>query len=262
MMKNRDQVIKNRLLDRLLPAALLLAVGLAWEAAVRWWELPHYLLPGPGRVLAVCWNQAGLLLSHGATTLAEVGLGLALASVLGMILAVLIHRSRIMEKTLMPLIVASQTIPVFAVAPLLVLWFGYGMGSKVVMTAVIVFFPIVVNTVRGLAAADPDTVALLTIMEATPWQIFFKVRLPQALPYIFAGLKIGAAVSVIGAVIGEWVGAQQGLGYLMIHANAQLNVELVFAAIFYLSVLGVLLYGAIGLMERLLTPWAVTGNSI
>jgi ABC-type nitrate/sulfonate/bicarbonate transport system permease component len=258
----RSHDFKNGLLDRLLPGFLLLAGGLAWEAAVRWWELPHYLLPGPGRILAVCWNQAGLLLFHGAATLAEVGLGLALATAGGMLLALLMHRSRTMERTLMPLIVASQTIPVFAVAPLLVLWFGYGLGSKVVMTAVIVFFPVVVNTARGLAAADPDMVALLTILEATPRQIFFKVRLPQALPYVFAGLKIGAAVSVIGAVIGEWVGAQRGLGYLMIHANAQLQVELVFAAIFYLSVLGVVLYGAIGWLERLLTPWAVNGNSI
>jgi ABC-type nitrate/sulfonate/bicarbonate transport system permease component len=158
------------------------------------------------------------------------------------------------------LIISSQTIPVFAIAPLLILWFGYGIGSKVVMTAIIVFFPIVINTVEGLKSADPDTVALLRILEATSAQIFFKVRIPQALPFVFSGIKIGVAVSVIGAVIGEWVGAKEGLGYLMIHANAQLQVELVFASIFWLSILGMALYVLVSVMERVLVPWRHRGG--
>jgi ABC-type nitrate/sulfonate/bicarbonate transport system permease component len=150
---------------------------------------------------------------------------------------------------------------VFAIAPLLILWFGYGIGSKVVMTAIIVFFPIVINTVEGLKAADPDTIALLQILEASPGQVFFKVRVPQSLPFVFSGVKIGVAVSVIGAVIGEWVGAREGLGYLMIHANAQLQVELVFASIFWLSFLGMGLYGLVVVVERLLIPWRHGGSS-
>ena len=123
------------------------------------------------------------------------------------------------------------------------------------MTEIIVFFPIVINTVEGLKAADPDTLALLQILEASPGQVFFKVRVPQSLPFVFSGMKIGVAVSVIGAVIGEWVGAREGLGYLMIHANAQLQVDLVFASIFWLSILGMGLYGLVVVVERLLVPW-------
>ena len=128
------------------------------------------------------------------------------------------------------------------------------------MTAIIVFFPMVINMARGLDAADPDTIALLTILEATPTQIFFKVRLPQSLPFVFSGLKIGVAVSAIGAVIGEWVGAQKGLGYLMMHANAQLRVDLVFAAIFCLSVMSIVLYLLVGLAEKLIVPKGLGGE--
>jgi ABC-type nitrate/sulfonate/bicarbonate transport system permease component len=212
-----------------------------------------------------------LLAFHALVTLTEIALGFWLALVLGFTLAILIHSSRILERAFLPLVISSQTIPVFAIAPLLILWFGYGIGSKVVMTAIIVFFPIVINTVEGLKAADPDTLALLEILEATPGQVFFKVRIPQSLPFVFSGIKIGVAVSVIGAVIGEWVGARQGLGYLMIHANAQLQVGLVFASIFWLSILGVSifwlsilgvgLYGLVVVMERLLVPWRHGGGS-
>ena len=252
--------LTERLLNWLPPLALLIVVGLAWEGAVRWWNIPRYMLPGPGRVLLVCWNRADLLLGHSLATLTEIGLGLVAALLAGLGLAVIIHVSQTMKRALLPLIIASQTIPVFAVAPLLILWFGYGLWSKVVMTALIVFFPIVVNTARGLDSADPDLIALMIILEASPAQIFFKVRVPQSLPFVFAGLKIGVAVSVIGAVIGEWVGAQKGLGYLMIHANAQLQVELVFAAILYLSMMGVLLYASTGALEYLLASRGMAGR--
>jgi ABC-type nitrate/sulfonate/bicarbonate transport system permease component len=247
--------VRNRALTVVLPLSVLLAIGLVWEAAVRVFEIPSYILPGPGKILAVMWLRLDLLVFHALITLLEIALGFLAALVLGVGLAVAIYASRTVERSLLPLVIASQTIPVFAIAPLLILWFGYGIGSKVVMTTVIVFFPIVIATVQGLRAADPDTVALLRILEASPQQIFFKVRVPQALPFIFSGLKIGVAVSVIGAVIGEWVGAQRGLGYLMIHANAQLQVELVFASIGFLSLMGVGLYGLVSGLERVLIPW-------
>jgi len=247
--------VKSRILSVVLPLSVLLAIGLVWEAAVRGFEIPSYILPGPAKILVVMWHRLDLLVFHGLITLLEIGLGFLAALVLGVGLAVAIHASRTVERSLMPLVIASQTIPVFAIAPLLILWFGYGIGSKVVMTLIIVFFPIVINTVQGLRAADPDTVALLRILEASPLQIFFNVRVPQALPHVFSGLKIGVAVSVIGAVIGEWVGAQRGLGYLMIHANAQLQVELVFASIGFLSLVGVGLYGLVSGLERVLMPW-------
>jgi ABC-type nitrate/sulfonate/bicarbonate transport system permease component len=237
------------------PPLLALALMAAlWEAAVRWFDTPPYILPGPLAVIETTVDRWPMLLGHGLTTLAEIGLGLAVSIAAGVGLGVLIHGSRFLERTLMPLVVASQAVPVFAAAPLLIVWFGYGLTSKVVMTAVITFFPLVINTVAGLRAADPDVVDLLRILDATPRQIFFKVRVMYALPYFFSGLKIAAAVSVIGAVIGEWVGAQRGLGFLMIQANAQLKVVLVFAAILTLSVMGVTLYGLAAWLERRFSP--------
>ncbi|MBW1980513.1 MAG: ABC transporter permease [Deltaproteobacteria bacterium] len=247
--------MKAKIINALLPTVILVFSGLCWEASVRLFKIPSYVLPGPWKILQAMWQRFDLLALNALVTLTEIALGFLLALIIGLSLAVLIHASRIMERALLPLVISSQTIPVFAIAPLLILWFGYGIGSKVVMTTIIVFFPIVINAVEGLRAADPDTLALLQILEASPTQIFFKVRVPQALPFVFAGIRIGVAVSVIGAVIGEWVGAREGLGYLMIHANAQLQVELVFAAIFWLSILGVVLYALVGALERLLVPW-------
>ena len=253
--------MKAKFLNTVIPLVLLAVLGICWEASVHFFNIPSYMLPGPWEILQVMWQRLDLLAFHALVTLTEIALGFWLALVLGFTLAILIHSSRILERAFLPLVISSQTIPVFAIAPLLILWFGYGIGSKVVMTAIIVFFPIVINTVEGLKAADPDTLALLEILEATPGQVFFKVRIPQSLPFVFSGIKIGVAVSVIGAVIGEWVGARQGLGYLMIHANAQLQVGLVFASIFWLSILGVGLYGLVVVMERLLVPWRHGGGS-
>jgi putative hydroxymethylpyrimidine transport system permease protein len=247
--------MKRFWMDSLLPLLLLVAIGVLWQVSVRIWDLPPYILPSPGRIILVMAERWNLLLANSMVTLGEISVGFVVALIGGVALALAIHSSRIVERALLPLVIASQTIPVFAIAPLLILWFGYGMGSKVVMAAIIVFFPIVINTVEGLRATDPDTISLLKVLEATPRQIMLKVRIPQALPFVFSGLKIGVAVSVIGAVIGEWVGAREGLGYLMIHANAQLQVDLVFAAIFCLSVMGVALYALIGLLERHVVCW-------
>jgi ABC-type nitrate/sulfonate/bicarbonate transport system permease component len=152
-------------------------------------------------------------------------------------------------------VIASQTVPVIAIAPLLIVWFGYDMMPKVVMTALIAFFPVVVNTVDGLEATDPDLLDLMRLLQADWWQTFRKARFPAALPFIFSGLKIAAAVSVIGAVIGEWVGADRGLGFLMIRANAQLRTDLIFASITILSAMGILLFLAVCALERIGMPW-------
>lgn len=236
------------------PLLILAALFACWEGVVLFYGIPHYILPAPTVIFATIFSSFGLLVSHGLVTLGEIVLGFLLSLVIGFALAATIHFSRTMETALMPLIIASQTVPVFAVAPLLIIWFGYGIGSKVVMTMVIVFFPITINTVKGLRSVDPDILALMKILEANRLQIFFKACVPSALPFIFSGIKIGIAVSVIGAVIGEWVGSTRGLGFLMIHANAQLNVELVFASIFFLSLIGVILYALAGLAERIFTP--------
>lgn len=237
------------------PAALLGGFLVLWEVAVRLFHLPFYILPAPSRIARLLVADQALLLSQAAVTLAEVLLGFALAFVVGILLAFLIFSSRTVERAVYPLIIASQTIPVFAIAPLLIVWFGYGMASKVAMAALIVFFPIVVNTVDGLRATDPDMVKLFLILGATPGQVLWHLRVPAALPFVFSGVRIAVATSVIGAVIGEWVGSTQGLGFLMIHANAQLHIDVVFAAIVYLSVMAVGLFLAVSAVEWVALPW-------
>jgi putative hydroxymethylpyrimidine transport system permease protein len=248
-------------LARVVPPLILLgAILAAWEAAVRAFAIPFYILPAPSRIAGVLAADRALLAGEAAVTLGEVMLGFAIAFLVGVGLALLIFSSRTVERAVYPLVIASQTIPVFAIAPLLVVWFGYGIISKVVMAALIVFFPIVVNTVDGLRAADPDMVNLLVILGARPLEIVRRVRIPAALPFVFSGTRIAIATSVIGAVIGEWVGSTRGLGYLMIHANAQLHVDLVFAVIVYLSVMATALFWSVSLAEWMALPWRRAGT--
>jgi len=154
-----------------------------------------------------------------------------------------------------PLIIASQTIPIIVIAPMLLVWVGYGLMPKIIVVALISFFPIVVNTVDGMKSIDNDLERLFKTMGATRWDIFRKIRIPNSLPYMFSGLRISISISVIGAVIGEWVGSSEGLGYLMIRSKPQFQTELVFAAIFILSIMGILLFFGIGLLEKISIPW-------
>jgi putative hydroxymethylpyrimidine transport system permease protein len=237
------------------PGILLALFILFWELMVRQLEVPHYILPAPTRILRTLTLQQSVLLHHTLVTLEEIIVGFLLAFVVGVSLSFLMFQFPVLEQTFYPIVIGSQTIPVFAIAPLLVLWFGYGLPSKVVMAALIVFFPIVVNTLDGLKGADSDAVNLLRILRANRWQILWKVRVPSALPFIFSGCRIGISVSTIGAIIGEWVGSKEGLGYLMLHANAQLQISLIFASLIYLTILGVSLFYLIVLMERWVMPW-------
>lgn len=244
------------MLNRALLPLLLLLGGLGiWEAAVHLYDLPHYILPAPSAIAETLMQKRATLVMHARVTLQEMLLGFALAAGSGMLLAVLMFEVPVLEKALYPYVIGSQTVPVFAIAPLLVIWLGYGMPSKVVMAAVIVFFPIVLNTLDGLKSTDTDMVNLLQMMRASRWQLLWKVYFPSALPFILSGAKIGISISTIGAVIGEWVGSRAGLGRLMLDANSQLQVSLVFAAIFCLTLLGLSLFGLMTLVERWAMPW-------
>ncbi len=236
-------------------AILILVILGVWEISVRLTHTPHYILPPPTRIFQTILFESPLLLRHSFYTLLEMISGFFLAFVTGSLIAFLMFRYPAVESAFYPVIIGSQSVPVFAIAPLLVLWFGYGLSSKIVMTALIVFFPITVNTLEGLKSADPDVVKLFRLLGAGEYKILLKVRIPGALPFIFTGSKIGISVSTIGAVIGEWVGAKYGLGYLMLHANAQLRVDIIFAAIFYLTFMGVGLFGLVTLIEKLSMPW-------
>jgi ABC-type nitrate/sulfonate/bicarbonate transport system permease component len=244
----------KRLLESLPSLGLVLSLLALWELVARSLDFP-YILPSPGAVLLRMIQDGKLLFRHAAVTLEEVLLGLAIAFLLGIAAALLIFYFRTLERALYPLIIATQNVPVFAIAPILVLWLGYGIMSKVAVAALIIFFPLVVNTVDGLRSTDKDAVNLFRILEAGPAQILLKLRLPHALPFVFSGCKVGVTLAVVGAVIGEWVGAKAGLGFLMIRANAMLKVDLVFAAIVWLSILSIALFRLVSLVERLALPW-------
>lgn len=240
----------------LTPLSLLLAL-LLWEGLVRTANLPPYILPSPLRVAGRFVQAAsdGTLLRHTSATLLEVVLGLLAGTLLATIFGYLIAKSHLFEKLVAPYLVASQAIPIVALAPLLVIWFGPGIGSKVLICALIVFFPVLVNTVVGLRAVPEDLRALMRSLRATRWQNLKYLEIPAALPVFLGGLRIGATLSVIGAVVGELVGADRGLGFLISVGRGQFDTALVFVAIFTLVTLALVLYGLVVLLESRLLAW-------
>lgn len=239
----------------LAPLALIAGLLLAWEAGCRYVGISDFILPPPSLILKVAVHKAPLLLAHAGATFSEILLGILLSVVAAVPTAVAMFSHRAVERSLTPILVASQAVPVFAVAPLLVVWFGYGMASKVLMAAVIIFFPITVSLLDGFKGCDREYRILFRLMGAGFWQTLRMLHWPFALPGFFTGLKVGVSVATIGAVIGEWVGAQQGLGYLMIQANARLQVDLVFAAILYLSAMGLGLRLLVDILQRRVVRW-------
>jgi ABC-type nitrate/sulfonate/bicarbonate transport system permease component len=239
----------------------LLGLLAVWELAVRLAGVPTFILPSPSQIASRFVLDFSLLAEHFLVTLGEIVLGFVLALVSAFAFALAIFYSKTLERVFYPVIIFLQNMPLFAIAPLLKLWLGFTIWPKVTVAALIAFFPIVVNTVDGLRATDPDLIDLLKIFGASRRQILHKVQLPSALPFIFSGARVGITLSVVGAVIGEWVGAQAGLGYVMLRANATLKTDLVFAAIFALAGLGVLLFGLLTLLERWATPWRLYNSS-
>jgi putative hydroxymethylpyrimidine transport system permease protein len=233
----------------------ILAVGLLalWQLVVSLSGLPPYLLPGPlpvGRALVAHLPD---LLPHLGVTLAEILLGLALGTLLGTGSALAMILSPLLKRWMLPLLVISQAIPVFALAPILVLWLGYGMASKVAMAVLIIYFPVTSAFHDGMRRTDPDLLDLARIMGAGPLAVLRHIVIPSALPAFAAGLRVATAVAPIGAVIGEWVGSSSGLGFAMMHANARMQIDLMFAALTLLAVAALLLYFCVDrLLDRLI----------
>ena len=241
---------------------LITALGLlaAWEALVWATGVPSYILPPPSRVAVVLVQRIDLLLEQAAWTAAEMVLGLALGLLMGGALAVVFAFSAGWRRWALPLVIVSQAIPVIALAPLLVLWLGYGMASKVAMAALVIFFPVVSTLYDGLRRTDPGWLDLARTMDASPAATLLQIRLPAALPAFASGARIAAAVAPIGAVIGEWVGASAGLGYLMTLSLARGQTALAFAALVVLCLLGLALYYATDWAARLFVPWQSQGE--
>ncbi len=228
---------------------------LGWEWAVRFWQIPRYILPAPTEVAAALWQALPLLVEHTRFTLAAAGAGFAVGSAAGMALALAMDRSPLLYRAVYPLILVSQTIPIIFIAPLLVIWFGYGLLPKVVVAALVGFFPVAISFHSGLAAADPEIMDLLKTMGAGQWTIMRIVKIPGALPSLFAGLRISATYGIMAAVIGEWLGASKGLGVFMTRASHSFLVDRVFAAILVVSVLSVGVVLLVNTVQRLVMPW-------
>lgn len=247
---------RQRQPPRWLPPILLTAVLLlVWQLAVRLSGTPRWLLPAPGDVVLAFITDWAILWPNALVTLSEVLAGFTLALLTGIGLGIGVFRSQTLERVLYPLIIASQTIPIPALAPLLLVWFGPTIWPKILVTALIGFFPLAVSTVEGLRSTDQDVVNLLRSFGASPGTVFRLAEFPSSLPYIFAGARIAVAISVIGAVFGELVGARAGLGYLMTRSIAQFETPRLVAAIVLLSIMGTGLFALVGLVERAMLPW-------
>lgn len=249
----------KRVLEILAIVGVLLAI---WEGLVQVTGVPPYILPGPVRVGLAWFANADLILGHAGVTALEIVLGLSLGTGLGVAAALSVAMAGRTRRLLMPILVASQAVPVFAIAPLLVLWLGYGLASKVAMAMLIIFFPVTAAFLDGLRRTEPVWLDLAQSMAgpargwARLWREFRYIRIPAALPALASGLRVATATAPIGAVVGEWVGSSAGLGYLMLHANGRMQVDVMFAALLTLAVIALTLYLGMDRLLRRLLPWA------
>ncbi|MEU7979159.1 ABC transporter permease [Micromonospora sp. NPDC049081] len=241
----------------LVPTVFVVVV-LVWEYGTQLLDVDEYVLPRPSQIAEALHRQLtdDQFWGHFWVTTQESLLGFAIGVGAAVLLGTFISQIRVVEATLMPYIVAFQTVPKVALAPLFVLWFGFGLTSKVVMAAVISFFPMLVNVIEGLRAADADRIQMLTVFGASRSQIFRMVRLPSALPFIFAGLDIGIVFAILGAVVGEFIGAKEGLGYLLLQTNYNFDIAGMFAVLVVLSLMGLVAHFVIRLLQRRLAFWA------
>ncbi len=239
-----------------LPALLLIGfVLLCWHVVATRTGLSSFILPSPLQVLQAGWETRQILLSAIGTTMLETAIGLGAAILLGILIAAAIDLSTFLRRALYPLLVASQTIQIMAIAPLLIIWFGFGLLPKVIIVVLVCFFPMAVSTADGLASTDPDLVALMRAMGASRRQIWRIVRLPSALPSFFSGLRVAVTYSVVGATIGEWVGGSAGLGMYMLRSKNALATDQVFVAILITTAISIGLFALLYWIERLSLPW-------
>ena len=237
------------------PLALLAALVGLWELIVRAAHVPDYLFPTPSAVASSLAADAGLLGRATLVTVREIVLGYLFAVAAALLIAILLHFSAALRRALLPILVLSQTVPTVLLAPILAILLGYGIEPKLVVVAVVCFFPIVVNAVDGLRSADPELVRMMRTLHGSRLAIFRRVELPGALPAIFSGARIAATYAAVGAVFGEWAGSSAGLGFVILQAQPALETARIFAAVLILSALALCLYALVSLAERLLVPW-------
>jgi putative hydroxymethylpyrimidine transport system permease protein len=237
------------------PLALLAAAVAIWELVVRAADVPDYLFPAPSSVTSSLSGDAPLLWQAALVTVREVVLGYLLAVVVALAVAVVLHFSAALRQALLPILVLSQTVPTVLLAPILAIVLGYGIAPKLVIVAIVCFFPIVVNALDGLRSTDPELVRMMRTLHGGRPAIFRRVEAPGALPAVFSGMRIAATYAAVGAVFGEWAGSSSGLGFVILQAQPALETARIFAAVLILSALALGLYALVTLAERLLVPW-------
>ena len=247
----------------LIPLVFVVFIG-SWEWVVRAWNIPEFLVPAPSTVAGALWRglRSGLYVANFSVTLSEALLGFLIAAVAGIAMGAVIAQFRVLEQTFYPYLVALQTLPKIAIAPLIIVWFGFGISSKIIVAATVAFFPVLVNVIVGLKTIDPAKLDLMRSLRASRWQTFRLVTFPNALPFVFAGLDIAVVFSVLGAIVGEFVGAQKGLGNLILQFNFSLDIAGVFAVLILLSVMGVALHLAMQAVQKRLIFWAEPDETI
>ena len=243
----------ERILYPIFGVVLLLLI---WHFYVDFFEIPEIVMPLPGAVLDSIIEEWDLLLEQSWPTFLGCVYGFALAVVLGILIAVAVTESRRLNLMFYPILIATQSVPKVALAPIILVWFGLGVESKLAIAFFVAFFPMVIDTATGLRSTPTDLIDLARSLRCTRFQIFWKIQMPSALPFIFSGAKVAVTLAVIGAVIGEFVGATEGLGYLLDTANSQVDTPLVWASLAFLSALGMIMFGAVVLAERIMMPWA------
>jgi NitT/TauT family transport system permease protein len=231
---------------------------LVWQFIVDIQRIPTYLVPSPLDIAKKSWSYRGILLADTWVTLFEACAGFLLGAGIAILTGVFIGLVPILRRAAYPLLVALQAVPVVAIAPIIIIWFGNGTLGKAIMAALICYFPVAVNTIAGIQSVTSEYRDLFQVMAATPWQVFWKLKVPFSLPYVFTGLRIGAGLSSIGAIVAELAGAQRGLGFRILVASYQLDTPLMFAAIFVAGIVGVVFFYAVVLVGRRFTSWAVS----
>lgn len=236
---------------------VFLSICLGWESVVQIFHLPNYILPSPIEVFITGYQQFGLIMDEARFTMIETLSGLMLGTLLGCSVAMLMMFFRPVSYWLMPILIVSQAIPTFSIAPLIVIWFGYGMASKIVTTVIMLFFPVTSAFYDGLRNTPQGWIDLAKTMQSKRWRFFWYIRMPAALPYFASGLRVAAVFAPIGAVVGEWVGASKGLGFLMLNANARMQIDLMFAGLFVLVIFALALYFVIDMILRRWIFWKI-----
>jgi ABC-type nitrate/sulfonate/bicarbonate transport system permease component len=239
-----------------LPSVLTFVIVCAvWQFAVQFWQIPSYLLPAPSDIWASLWFNNGSVFIQALITANEAVIGFCLGSLLGAVLGIAFAYSRILRLAFLPYVIAANTIPVVGIAPIIILWLGSGISSKIAVTALLSFFPLALNMMKGIQSYDRVTMDVFHVGAATEWQRLVKMRLPSALPYVFVGLKLNVTFAVIGAIIAEFVQADEGLGFVIMSAYKNLDMPRLWAAMAVSAMMGIIFFGIVAVSERIAIPW-------